>query len=442
MTQHRQGPWVYKGPSPGSSATPTPGTVSPWEPNKTPLDKNLEQTWQSEMNALVAAEVPVVRRIEQPEPRGINVKVWFAMTCCLLTTGIVLAGLVIFVLSDDQYLKLQDYHELLTQNRRPWRLVHRSTAYTTPYCSYRANYFSIDPKRVLCAAPIKGQPLLCSVSETATVASMYPGDNLCDIIMYTHVRVDQGTIAPVDDADSYTTFTRVCSTVYSTTSCGISFDARFADPSYFTTKVSEQLTQLRQKNVVHLGILNMYDYPSRVKHYAPLTESALKKLAALKGPASRIIYGIGFFYYNDNSSWQNLQVLVLAATAAWEPLIYNMTEEYRLPTDALYKTCTGFIVSDSSQICEREETLLTGEYAIGGMASMQYRKLFYTYDTVQTMKEKAGFVMNSRRRRANLTWFLFNVHLTDLSKKCHPTGPFERLKEFRKFFLNISRRGY
>ncbi|KAL3218023.1 hypothetical protein MRX96_031851 [Rhipicephalus microplus] len=311
---------------------------------------------------------------------------------------------------------------------------------------------------------------------------MYPGDNLCDIIKYTHVRVDQGTIAPVDDADSYTTFTTVCSTVYSTTSCGVSFDARgllqsiakmcessfssFADsqiPSYFTTKVSEQLAQLRQKNVVHLGILNMYDYPSRVKHYAPLTESALEKLAALKGPTSRIIYGIGFFYYNDNSSWQNLQVLVLAATAAKDiivvitcvlsvpsatkcialpptalrsvsdiparfdravamaeekfdspsqvlafsfqmgTLIYNMTEEYRLPTDALYKTCTGFIVSDSSQ---------------------------------------AGFVMNSRRRRANLTWFLFNVHLTDLSKKCHPTGPFERLKEFRKFFLNISRRGF
>ncbi|XP_075721557.1 uncharacterized protein LOC142764896 isoform X2 [Rhipicephalus microplus] len=269
---------------------------------------------------------------------------------------------------------------------------------------------------------------------------MYPGDNLCDIIMYTHVRVDQGTIAPVDDADSYTTFTTVCSTVYSTTSCGVSFDARFSDPSYFTTKVSEQLAQLRQKNVVHLGILNMYDYPSRVKHYAPLTESALEKLAALKGPTSRIIYGIGFFYYNDNSSWQNLQVLVLAATAAKDiivvitcvlsvpsatkcialpptalrsvsdipprfmgTLIYNMTEEYRLPTDALYKTCTGFIVSDSSQ---------------------------------------AGFVMNSRRRRANLTWFLFNVHLTDLSKKCHPTGPFERLKKFRKFFLNISRRGF
>ncbi|XP_075722609.1 uncharacterized protein LOC142765457 isoform X2 [Rhipicephalus microplus] len=345
--------------------------------------------------------------------------------------------------------------------------------------TFTNRFFKSDPKRVLCAAPYNGQPLFCSVSETATVASMYPGDNLCDIIIYTHVRVDQGTIAPVDDADSYTTFTTVCSTVYSTTSCGVSFDARFADPSYFTTKVSEQLAQLRQKNIVHLGILNMYDYPSRVKHYAPLVESALEKMAALKGPTSRIIYGIGFSYYNDNSSWQNLQVLVLAATAAKDiivvitcvlsvpsatkcialpptalrsvsdipprfmgTLIYNMTEEYRLPTDALYKTCTGFIVSDSSQICEREETLLTGEYAVGGMASMQYRKLFYTYDTIQTMKEKAGFVMNSRRRRANLTWFLFNVHLTDLSKKCHPIGPFERLKEFKKFFLNISRRGY
>ncbi|XP_075721558.1 uncharacterized protein LOC142764896 isoform X3 [Rhipicephalus microplus] len=236
---------------------------------------------------------------------------------------------------------------------------------------------------------------------------MYPGDNLCDIIMYTHVRVDQGTIAPVDDADSYTTFTTVCSTVYSTTSCGVSFDARFSDPSYFTTKVSEQLAQLRQKNVVHLGILNMYDYPSRVKHYAPLTESALEKLAALKGPTSRIIYGIGFFYYNDNSSWQNLQVLVLAATAAKDIIVVI--------------TCVLSVPSATKCIA-------LPPTALRSVSDIPPRF--------------AGFVMNSRRRRANLTWFLFNVHLTDLSKKCHPTGPFERLKKFRKFFLNISRRGF
>ncbi|XP_049276410.1 uncharacterized protein LOC125760403 [Rhipicephalus sanguineus] len=93
---------------------------------------------------------------------------------------------------------------------------------------------------------------------------------------------------------------------------------------------------------------------------------------------------------------------VLAFSFQMGTLIYNMTQEYRLANDAVYKACTGFIVSDSSQ---------------------------------------AGFVMNSRRRRANFTWFLFNVHLTDISKKCHPNGPFERLKEFRKFYYNISQRG-
>ncbi|KAL1481462.1 hypothetical protein MTO96_015612 [Rhipicephalus appendiculatus] len=265
-------------------------------------------------------------------------------------------------------------------------------------------------------------------------------------------------------------------------------------PPQFTLEVSKQLFQLRQKNVVHLGILNMYDYAYRVQHYAPYAESAVEKIAAIKGPTSRVIYGIGFFYYNDNNSWKNLQALIIASKAkdiivvitsvlsvpsatkciAMPPtalrsasdspprfdravamaeekfgaqsqllafsfqmgtLIYNMTEEYRLPTDALYKTCTGFIVTDSSQICEREEILLTAEYAVGSLAAIQYRRLFYTYDT-------AGFVMNSRKRRPEFTWFLFNVHLTDISKKCHPDGPFERLKEFRKFYLNISERGY
>ncbi|KAH7973198.1 hypothetical protein HPB52_022757 [Rhipicephalus sanguineus] len=226
--------------------------------------------------------------------------------------------------------------------------------------------------------------------------------------MYTHVRVDNKRIAAVDDMDSYETFTTVCGTVYSRTTCGISFDARFVVDWQFTSEVSQQLADLRQRNVVHLGILNLYDYAYRVVHYAPYVESALEKIATLKGPTSRIIYGIGFFYYNDNSSWQKLQVLIIAAkakdiivvitcvlsvpsaskciamppTALRSPsdtpprfdravamaeekfdspsqvlafsfqmgtLIYNMTQEYRLANDAVYKACTGFIVSDSSQ---------------------------------------------------------------------------------------------
>ncbi|KAL3218568.1 hypothetical protein MRX96_031500 [Rhipicephalus microplus] len=70
------------------------------------------------------------------------------------------------------------------------------------------------------------QPLLCSVSETATLVSLYPDDNLCDIVMYTHVRASKNQIVAVDDMDSYTTFTTVCGVKYWKTTCGISFDAR------------------------------------------------------------------------------------------------------------------------------------------------------------------------------------------------------------------------
>ncbi|XP_049276409.1 uncharacterized protein LOC125760402 [Rhipicephalus sanguineus] len=132
---------------------------------------------------------------------------------------------------------------------------------------------------------------------------------------------------------------------------------------------------------------------------------------------------------------------VLAFSFQMGTLIYNMTYAHRLPADAVYENCSGFILGDSSLTCEREEEILTAENAAGSVATVQGRTLFYTYDTVKTMREKAEFVMTTNKRRANFTWFLFNVHLTDISKKCHLNSPFERLREFRKFYYDISQRG-
>ncbi|KAL1481464.1 hypothetical protein MTO96_015614, partial [Rhipicephalus appendiculatus] len=410
--------WMHKRARAASSAYQTPGTVRPRLSIRTPAERNIEEIWQSEMfgrHALIQPSAPRAKQSRPPKGE-------------------------------------------LSSSTQPWTVPTRST--TTP------------------------QPLLCSVSETATLVSLYPDDNLCDIIMYTHVRVSKSHIEAVDDMESYTTFTTVCAIKYSKTTCGISFDARFIKASQFKSNISQELAHLRRRNVVHLGVLNMYNYADRVADMPLYVVPAVIKMTRLKGPTSRIIYGIGFFFYNEKISWETLHDVILASLAkdivvvitcvlsvpsasrciAMPPttfrsisdypprfdyfvkmadesfdipsqvlafsfqmgtLIYNMTYPHRVPADAT---------------CERDEKMLAAEKAAGSIATVQGRTLFYTYDTVETMKEKAEFVMTTNKRRANFTWFLFNVHLTDISQKCHPNGPFERLREFRKFYYDMVQR--
>ncbi|XP_050037394.2 uncharacterized protein [Dermacentor andersoni] len=121
-------------------------------------------------------------------------------------------------------------------------------------------------------------------------------------------------------------------------------------------------------------------------------------------------------------------------------LIYNMTKKYGNATDALYQKCNSFILGDQSQTCESAETTPNNELTPIGITSTQRRTLFYSYDIEDTMKKKTEYVMAAKDRRAKFTWFLFNVHLTDISKKCYTDGPFVRLNAFRKLYDTLSKR--
>ncbi|KAH8026922.1 hypothetical protein HPB51_000196 [Rhipicephalus microplus] len=69
-------------------------------------------------------------------------------------------------------------------------------------------------------------PLMCSVSETATHQTMYPGDGICDILMYTDVRLlNQAFEEPIVPA-SYQLFLELSAKTYKKTTCGISLDVR------------------------------------------------------------------------------------------------------------------------------------------------------------------------------------------------------------------------
>ncbi|XP_075556680.1 uncharacterized protein LOC142588747 [Dermacentor variabilis] len=254
-------------------------------------------------------------------------------------------------------------------------------------------------------------PLMCSVSETATLSIQYPDDSLCDILMYTHVHAVDNIVMAVDDLVSFDTFTSVCRSRYSKTTCGLSFDSRFITPAKLSTELWREVVRLRKSNVMHLGILNMYDKPSTVRGYAANADEVLKKLENLTaGTKTRIILGVGFFDYHEDKSWSTIEQVVQAAnprdilvvitcvltvpssqdciamaptamrsTSKYPPtfekalplatnklqvssevvvafsfqmatVIYNMTEKHGKATDALYKNCNSFILGDQSQV--------------------------------------------------------------------------------------------
>uniref|UniRef100_A0A6M2D8W5 Uncharacterized protein n=1 Tax=Rhipicephalus microplus TaxID=6941 RepID=A0A6M2D8W5_RHIMP len=131
-------------------------------------------------------------------------------------------------------------------------------------------------------------------------------------------------------------------------------------------------------------------------------------------------------------------------------ITYTMTDTHDRANDALYKNCTGFGITDYSQACQVSgEELGTAKtmISINNNASVSLfnrtinRTMFQTFDTTAQMKDKAKVIMNKPERRANFSWFLFNVELTDVTGHCLPEGPFDRLKQFKEFYLNEARNG-
>ncbi|XP_077486771.1 uncharacterized protein LOC144098093 [Amblyomma americanum] len=118
-------------------------------------------------------------------------------------------------------------------------------------------------------------PLLCSVDHTATVENVYPVDSLCDILIYMHVRVDKSNRVASLNNDSYMAFTTVCAG-YTSTSCGLSFDSRYADKKSFENQTTQQNLRGLSPSMKHLAIMNIYGSASRLAFLASTLPDALK----------------------------------------------------------------------------------------------------------------------------------------------------------------------
>ncbi|XP_070378382.1 uncharacterized protein [Dermacentor albipictus] len=131
--------------------------------------------------------------------------------------------------------------------------------------------------------------------------------------------------------------------------------------------------------------------------------------------------------------------IVVAFTFQMGVPYYVLTKEYNPIIEAMYEPCTLFGISDYSQACQADSTDLSLEKTVIGLnkaESMKLlgKKIFQSHDTLHYMTEKAKIIMERPDTRVNLSWFLWDVHLTDTTRTCLTGGPFERVKGFRDFF--------
>ncbi|XP_077523472.1 uncharacterized protein LOC144134430 [Amblyomma americanum] len=125
--------------------------------------------------------------------------------------------------------------------------------------------------------PIQPPPLLCSVSYIVGIPSLYTPDKTCDIVMYTHVYFESGKVLAVDSEASYGVFKNVCS-LYTDTTCGLSFDIRYLSVDIFrTVELRDELEALmRTSRINHYGILNLYGTQEIVGRFAVTAAATFK----------------------------------------------------------------------------------------------------------------------------------------------------------------------
>ncbi|XP_065301191.1 location of vulva defective 1-like [Dermacentor albipictus] len=321
-------------------------------------------------------------------------------------------------------------------------------ATTTPVAT-TTPAMSTTPKAAKSNRTTPATPLLCSVGTQAAIAPVFPPDESCDIVIYTHVRVVNGTVIKSHDDISYGAFRNACK-AYRYTTCGFSFDIRYlesegASDIFGNEQIKDDLnTSKHVYRVHHYGILNIYNTSEAVQKQA--TESAppiLKQFRNLLGEDKqqhKVFVGVGFYFYNSTTAWEDLDyfgdtvatfdvdILVVMSTVVTFP---SKAECLAMPVNA-YDSANDYT---PTLACQVQETILDLEKSAIGLASQPQtqRVVLQTFDTISLMKSKATTILTQPNVRNKLTWLLLNVDLTDSTKRCLKSGPFERVKEFSDF---------
>ncbi|KAH8028124.1 hypothetical protein HPB51_013171 [Rhipicephalus microplus] len=246
------------------------------------------------------------------------------------------------------------------------------------------------------------QPALHSISQAA-IAPLFPPDQSCDIVIYTHVRVFNNTvIGTVNDISLYA-FLNACKT-YKFSTCGFSFHLVYMQNEQFENiKIRDHLNHSKLMNrVQNYGILNLYGWQEEVENYTINTvPSLLKTLRNLLGDdreRRKVFVGIGYYLYNTSKAWAKLEdiaehvitpavdVLVLMTTILTMPF---QDQCITLPINA-YKSLDPYT---PTMACQMPQTDLNLEKVAVGVSTEDQRhrwgQFFLTsYDTTEYMTMK------------------------------------------------------
>ncbi|KAH7972598.1 hypothetical protein HPB52_013826 [Rhipicephalus sanguineus] len=219
------------------------------------------------------------------------------------------------------------------------------------------------------------------------------------------------------------------------------------------SRIRSHLAQLqRGSRVNHYGVLDIYGSRDEVGNVSassvPVALTAMRQLLGNNTWVRKVFVGVGYYYYNDSDAWDKLSYA--AETVASKDVdmlvIINtvLSIPYKdqcitLPVNA-HKSPNKYAPTMACQPTKSELNLEKSNIAFNSEASSSLlgKTILHSFDTFAQMKEKAMLIMETPGRRANFTWFLYNVELTDVTRQCLPGGPFDRLKEFKNFYVSVA----
>ncbi|KAL1414858.1 hypothetical protein MTO96_007120 [Rhipicephalus appendiculatus] len=266
-------------------------------------------------------------------------------------------------------------------------------------------------------------PLLCSVGTAATtVRTMLPHDGDCDILIYTHVQVINQTVHAVVNDKRLQTFQAVCAT-YSRTTCGLSFSMQMLKADTFSDmQVQDAVKELQQRDRIHnLGILDVYGSREEVDNASttivPGVLAAMRQLLGDDAEHHKVFVGLGYYYYNGSDSWNHLSRTAQIFTPKAVDIIVVISTILSVPSFSECMTlATNALASQEQYTPNMESAFLMAKDTFG--------------------RSEASVIMNKPGRRVTFSWFLLNVELTDVTRQCLTEGPFQRVKEFKEFYVN------
>ncbi|XP_075723875.1 uncharacterized protein LOC142765954 [Rhipicephalus microplus] len=135
---------------------------------------------------------------------------------------------------------------------------------------------------------------------------------------------------------SYAAFKNVCKD-YKDTTCGYSFDSRYARLDMFqTVEIRDELAAATASlRVHHYGVLNVYNTHELVENWtvttAPTVFKAMRTLLGNDRKRNMVFVGVGFYFYNTSTAWHDLEYIAESLAGPEVDLVVPLSTVLTMP---------------------------------------------------------------------------------------------------------------